>query len=174
MIETNVTTVRQEASKDKQQLSRRTCLPIVIVTIGALVVGTILFGTVFLRSSEPARSFVQGLVSDPVAGPINTTEGFYNAMIRHDYARANDYLASSLEASYSAKNLKAHWEVLERNEGAVTLTDLKAYVKTGDKDNSHARVRLTTRNGSKYEISLVLSNIDSEWKIVQADPDLLP
>lgn len=95
-------------------------------------------------------------------------------MIKHDYDLAHSKLASSEAASYSTETLRARWELLERNEGPGTLTDLKAYVATGDESNSHARARLTTRKGSKYDISIDLSKINGDWKIVQARPDLIP
>ena len=121
-----------------------------------------------------AGSFFEGGVA--VGDALAASEQFYGSLIKHDFDSAYRELAPSMAAKYSEKGLEEKWLAFEKQAGIVEVNHASGYIKAGDNNNYDGLVILAQPGKSRQYVikTLILSKINNSWKIVDAQPGLIP
>lgn len=138
-------------------------------SLGALLLaGAVYIGIMIALGIGP----VDTPEATPVAGDARPADlfvaGFYDALSFHDYVYASTLVGQPLAERYDPAALRATWEAFEANQGRVVVL---APESSGD----HTVVqRLRTGDGVTFEMRVTVERVDGAWKIVGAEPDLVP
>jgi hypothetical protein len=108
----------------------------------------------------------------PIAGDARPADlfvaGFYDALSFHDYVYASTLVGQPLAERYDPAALRARWEAFEANRGRVVVL---APESAGE--NTVVQ-RLRTGDGASFEMRVTVERADGAWRIVAAEPDLVP
>ena len=105
---------------------------------------------------------------------MNATRSFYDDLLRHDFVGAHTALFGRLSSENPVRNLQDRLDMLEAHVGVITLWFTSADLPIGSETSAKARAILLTKNGQKYSIELELEKVNGDWKIVNANPGLIP
>lgn len=155
-----------EAQKGRQLTpSHLVAAGIVALVIGCCLVGAFSQFAAQSRLQESAAAFRAGKAE---------ADAFYGALDKGDYPLAHSLLGPDLARRYSAEDLRAQWEAFE----GADILESDGYVKapTGQVEGGRVDVvwRFTTSGGHTYEVELRLGKVGDEWKIVGAEPAVIP
>jgi hypothetical protein len=143
--------------------------------------GVVLLGcatiTLFVVSafvgSEVNHSFHPWITPPATAIPY-PNDDFYHYLAAHEYEKAHALLSPTLAAQYTLEILRSRWEGLEQAEGTVVVLRLM----NPDSSRNDGRVttswQVATGAGSDYRITLFMHLMSDSWKIVKAEPNLIP
>ena len=108
----------------------------------------------------------------PVEGDVRPADAFvasfYDALSYHDYVYASTLVGQPLAEHYDPAALRATWEAFEANQGRVVVL---APESSGE--NTVVQ-RLRTGDGVTFEMRVTVERVDGAWRIVGAEPDLVP
>lgn len=121
-----------------------------------------------MRAADEAGKALTG-ASDTI-GASFAVLGFDIALATNDYEGAHDYLGGDLANRYSVADLEQRWEALSSN-GSVTTEPSDVRMSGG---RPQVVWSLTPSGGTKKEVTLTLEQSGDDWKIVEANPDLIP
>jgi hypothetical protein len=107
------------------------------------------------------------------AGATITASLFDLSMSTGSYDSAHEYLGGDLATRYSSQDLQDGWEALEGSGGAFSVQS-----EMGEGTTSGDQVlidwTITPENGDPKTVTLTLEESNNDWKIVDAQPELIP
>jgi hypothetical protein len=140
---------------------------VLIATIIGCIIVALMVGAFFNRVGS---SIEQGLGE---AGPSIAAIGFTAAMTFGQYDDAHNYLGGDLATRWSASTLEQRWEELSGDGTSLGVENQLGDPRSLGSNRSSIDWIVTTPQGDET-IELVIEEQGTEWKIVEARPDLLP
>ena len=151
---------------------------VVMGLVGVMVL--LCVGTVFLISRAASevgtsfeRAFSEAGVDFSNIVPVTVASSFYSSLELGNYDEARAVLGSSLARQYTTEELQRQWGALKDVEGNISA-GLPSVVEA-DGDRTTVMVELSSNINNTYDVELVVEEIGSgDWKIVEANPELIP
>lgn len=137
--------------------------------IGVLLLGSAIYVGIMIAlgigTGDPPEA-------TPAAGDPRSADlfvaSFYDALSFHDYVYASTLVGQPLAERFDAVELRARWEAFEAEAGRVVVL---APESAGE--NTVVQ-RLRTGDGVTFEMRVTVERVGGEWRIVAAEPDLVP
>lgn len=142
------------------------------LSLGGLTLAGVAYVLLMIALGIGTESVPIEQAATPVVEDIRPADafvaGFYEALSYHDYVYASTLVGQSLAARYDPAALRASWEAFESNEGRVA-------VLAPESGGENVVVqRLRTNAGTTFEVRVTVERTDGGWRIVAAEPDLVP
>lgn len=99
---------------------------------------------------------------------------FYTALDRGDYGAAHSILGPDLARRHSVQDLRARWEAFDRGESMSRSGYVLAPTGLAEGGRAHVIWTFVTSGGLSYKVDLTVQGLGEEWKIVDAEPSLIP
>jgi hypothetical protein len=150
-------------------------VPAIVWIIGGVLIATII-GCVIVALM--VGSFVNRVGSTieqgfGEAGPNFAAIGFTAAMTFGQYSDAHSYLGGDLATRWSANTLEQRWEELSSDGSSLGVENQLGDPRSLGSNRTSVDWVITTPQGDET-IELIIEQQGSDWKIVEARPDLLP
>jgi hypothetical protein len=105
--------------------------------------------------------------------PFHAPSMLYYSLEDHDYNQAHALLAPDLAAKYAPSDLRRRWEALERARGTISVQlDFESLEEEGT--TASLLVELVPTKGDHFDVRLEVERSEGSWRIVSANPDLIP
>lgn len=150
-------------------------VPVVVWVLGGvfvLIIGCFLAAYFLIfAAANTAKNALQS-AGDTIGAGL-TAVSFTTAMETGQYETAHSFLGGDLANRYSVKDLQTKWEALQGSQGSFSVrTDLGEPRAS----NGHTTMqwKITPPDKKLRTVDLIIDNVNKDWKIVDAQPDLIP
>jgi hypothetical protein len=143
--------------------------------VGIVVAIVLLCGGTLLAIRSLANSAGDAITNIAnTAGAGLSATAFDLALESGSYEDAYSYLGGDLAKSYSAAKLQQKWEALAGSDSAFSINSRFGAPKDIGNNRTTIDWIITPPNGSSKTVVLTLDEGTKDWKIIAAQPDLIP